>query len=289
MRGGTDRDATNAQAVFRFVYIQVVIYTGRMIRLSCNIAGGLAVIFVLLAMSNVVLATSEMQSITALHVGQFVDYLPGVIVQRDGESASMDPSRPEIYIADSISTDAKGRAKITFDDGCTITLGHNSAIDVAEYVDNEKKSEFIVNVPQGLIRAITGKIVEQNPNGFRMNAPNMTAGIRGTTITLRVDSESTTIFIEDTKRQVFVNGADVPPGHKWIFADGHSRQERMTAEDRQMIEREFPDDEAETVPRNTSACIRDRTEKQKRWELAAPNARGPYPDYKCPGEYKPQR
>jgi hypothetical protein len=260
------------------------------------VSRALGCLAVLLSLVSVVFAASDIEYfIAASDIGHFVSCTASVNIQRGDASIALDPEGLSfiIQVSDTISTDASGRAKIEFNDGSTVALARNTSVNMLEYANAGDKSAFAINVPQGMIRAMTGTIVEQNPDGFKITAPETTMGIRGTTITLLVEGAGATVFVEEAKRAVQINGSEVPAGYKWIFSEGQSRQERITEADRQFIDREFAsaevDAEPEAEPRNTLECIRNRQEKQKRWELAPPNSRGPYPDYKCPGEYQPKR
>ena len=145
-----------------------------------------------------------------------------------------------IRVADTIRTDASGRVKILFNDDSSISLGPNTTLDMSEYADTGARPAFAVHVPQGLVRAITGTIVDRNPGGFRLTTPEATVGIRGTIISARVEDGKTTVYVESTLRQVHVNNINVPSGSKILVAPGVTPTlEPITPEDRRHIGREL--------------------------------------------------
>ena len=92
---------------------------------------------------------------------------------------------------------------------------------------------------KGLLRAITGRIVEQNPEGFALTSPEATVGIRGTIITMRSDKGRTTVFVENTTRKVYVNGVNVPSGKKITVPGEPAQPLDIQPEDRREIGRDL--------------------------------------------------
>ena len=209
-------------------------------------------------------------------IGMIVRWFDKVIVKRDGKTTPMDPKDTGVRASDTIQTDGTGWAQIEFIDGSSVTLSNDTALNLLEYADVGKNSSFKASILTGMMRTITGKIVEQNPSGFKMSAPTASIGIRGSTLTILVEgkgkSANTTVFVEDTKRQVHVNKADVPSGFKWIHFQGKSRQERMTDQDRQFINRTFvqPARRANHLPENRPLVKMERrfvTPCLPKWEI----------------------
>ncbi len=121
----------------------------------------------------------------------------------------------EIWLKDEIITDATGKVQILFDDDTSISLGPNSRVLVEDFVDDGAKSSFSVNLMDGVARAITGRLVKQNPEGFLISAPAATVGIRGTILALQVVEGRTTVYVENSlDNKVFVNGIAVPQAFK---------------------------------------------------------------------------
>jgi hypothetical protein len=179
----------------------------------------------------------------AADIGKVIAVTPGASMLREGKAEDL-ALHAGIRVQDSIRTDAGGRVKILFNDDSSVSLGPNTTMDMSEYADAGDKSAFSVHMPQGMIRAIAGKIVDQNPSGFAVTSPEATVGIRGTIITMHVQRGQlgrlrTTVFVENTLRRVHVNNEDVPSGSKWVREDGVNRLERITPEDRRLIGKEL--------------------------------------------------
>ena len=121
---------------------------------------------------------------------------------------------------DTLTTDATGRAQILFDDDTTVSLGSNTSLSLETVVAEGANPAFKVRMGQGIARFITGKIVEKNPDGFSVVTPDATVGIRGTIFAVRVGNGTTTVFVTNTTKQVFVNGVLVPTGFKITLPQG---------------------------------------------------------------------
>ena len=150
-------------------------------------------------------------------IGTVIAFTPGASVQRDGKTEPL-TLQAGIRVSDTIQTDAAGRVKILFNDDSSLSLGPDTSMDMKEYADTGGKSSFSAHVTQGVLRAITGKIVEQNPAGFTLSTPKATIGIRGTIVSVRTGKDSTTVYVENTLRQVYVNDIKVPSGNKITLA-----------------------------------------------------------------------
>ena len=153
---------------------------------------------------------------TANPIGTVISLTPGVSVLRDGQTLPLALKDP-VEAQDSIITDATGKAQIIFNDDSTVTLANSTNLDMSEFNYEDGNPGFKGHVGQGLVRVITGKIVEQNPDGFSITTPHATVGIRGTVLDVGVDENRTTVFVENTlHREVFVNNTQVPQGNKAI-------------------------------------------------------------------------
>ncbi len=89
-----------------------------------------------------------------------------------------------LYLDDVVSTGPKGSAvEIKFTDGALLSQGPNSTILLDEYVFDPDQStgEMAIKMLQGTFRSVTGEIVDMNPEGFQLETPLATIGIRGTT------------------------------------------------------------------------------------------------------------
>jgi hypothetical protein len=57
---------------------------------------------------------------------------------------------------------------------------------------------------------VTGRITENNPEGFKVTTKHAAIGIRGTILTVVAEEDKTLVYVENTDKAVFVNGAAVP-------------------------------------------------------------------------------
>ena len=175
-------------------------------------------------------------ALAAADVGKVIAFTPGASALRDGKTEVL-ALHAGLWASDTLRTDASGRMKMLFNDDSAVSLGSNTTVAVSEYLDTGDKPAFGLNVPQGVVRVMTGKIVEQNPAGFKITTPEAVVGIRGTTISLIVENGQTTVLVENTLRQVIVNNVVVPGGHKIVLPSALPRPEPILPEDRRQLGR----------------------------------------------------
>ena len=204
-------------------------------------------------------------ALAAVDIGKVLALVPGASVLRDGKTETL-ALHAGIRVSDTIRTDASGRVKILFNDDSAVTLGSNTSLDMRDYADAGDKPAFGFHVPRGVVRAMTGKIVEQNPAGFRITTPEATVGIRGTTISLIVENGKTTVLVENTLRQVYVNNLHVPAGSKITIPGDPLRPERIAPEDRRRL------GQLRNRPRQAPPLPR-RHPMPLRWDLRPPTPR----------------
>ena len=191
----------------------------------------------LLVVASFFIGATKVQAAESGDIGAVIAYSPGASLLRGGVTESLAPNAG-IKVSDSITTDAAGRVKILLHDDSSVSLGPNTTVDMSEYADAGSSSALGINLGSGLARIITGKIVEQNPDGFKVSCPHAVIGIRGTIITIHAakgpdGNDVTTIYVENTLRQVFVNDINVPGGYKIVLPDGTISP--ITPEDRRFI------------------------------------------------------
>lgn len=116
-----------------------------------------------------------------------------------------------VYRADTIVTAADARMQIMFLDDTVISLGEKSRFVLDEYVyaggeGDTKEDRCGISVAKGVLRIITGKITQLNPERFKVRTRMATIGIRGCDVGLRVGTR---------EEQVYV--LHLPPGHSvWV-------------------------------------------------------------------------
>ncbi len=174
----------------------------------------------------------------AAEAGRVVSITPGAFVERGGKTLPL-ALKSAIESGDTLSTDASGRVRVLFSDDSSMTLGPNTALALREYMASGSKPAFKAHMAKGLLRSITGKIVESNPEGFALTTPEATVGIRGTIISMRSERGSTTVYVENTTRKVYVNNINVPGGKKITVPGEPSKTLPIEPEDRRRLGREF--------------------------------------------------
>lgn len=170
----------------------------------------------LLALCLILLVAS---TCAAKDVGQVISFKAGVTAQRGGQPVELGMKSP-VGDRDTLTTDATGRAQILFDDDTTVALGSNTSLSLETVVAEGANPAFRARMGQGVARFITGKIVEKNPDGFSVVTPDATVGIRGTIFAVRVGNGTTTVYVTNTTKQVYVNGVLVPSGFKITLPQG---------------------------------------------------------------------
>ncbi len=88
-----------------------------------------------------------------------------------------------VHTGEMITTGSGGALEIKFIDGALLSQGPDATVALDEYVfDPEADTgEMTLNLVQGTFRSVTGQIVDMNPEGFQIDTPMATIGIRGTT------------------------------------------------------------------------------------------------------------
>ncbi len=120
-------------------------------------------------------------------------------IQRDGKKVDLKIKSP-IYLNDKIFTDESGRVQILFDDDTSLSVGSSSSIMIDNFVFNtNKKSQFSAKVFKGISRVITGQIVEQNREGFKLQTPLTVVGIRGTILATQVEEDREKFYLQQIK------------------------------------------------------------------------------------------
>lgn len=158
-----------------------------------------AVMFLLTGFSASVYAAGE-------PVGIIISMYNGAWVERDGGIKESLTLKAPIYRGDTVSTDRTGKAQILFNDDTTVAVAPKSKINIDDFVFNDaKKPYFSVKVLEGASRVISGKIVEQNPIGFKMSSPHGTAGIRGTIVSVVVGPQDDIFAVESIDPRHFVD------------------------------------------------------------------------------------
>lgn len=103
------------------------------------------------------------------------------LILRDGQSLGAAVNQP-VLLKDEVETDKGAQLTILFTDQSRLTLDESSHAAIDTYVFNDSNAELLFRFTKGTFRAVTGEIVKANPEGFNMETPLSTLGIRGSDI-----------------------------------------------------------------------------------------------------------
>jgi hypothetical protein len=90
-----------------------------------------------------------------------------------------------VYVDERIETGRKGGARIEFNDKTELWIGEESEVVLDEFIydPNSNTGEFVAELGTGLFRFVTG---EMQSEGFTVNTPVATIGVRGTDFSVLV-------------------------------------------------------------------------------------------------------
>ncbi len=160
--------------------------------------------------------------------GVIIDIAGGAWVERDGSKTVLRLKTP-VFVTDVITTDADGSLQILFNDDTSLAVGASSSVSIDNFVfDMDSQAGFAVSALKGVSRVITGKVVEQNREGFKVKTPLATVGIRGTIVSFDVNETHETIMLEQigAGHDLLISTADGKelsmnePGFKVGVSDG---------------------------------------------------------------------
>jgi hypothetical protein len=136
----------------------------------------------------------------------------------------------DIFLQETIITSEKAKGQIRFTDGGVVNLIASTEFRVDEYRFNEKgqKDRFLGNLLKGGFRILSGSAAKKNPEGYQIQTPNATIGLRGTIIEVLFKGSKTYVGItqgralvanesgaeligQGTKAQFAMIPSDAPP------------------------------------------------------------------------------
>lgn len=119
--------------------------------------------------------------------------------------------KSKIFEKDTLITDANGRLQILFIDDSVLSLGGSTTVAISNFSFGEKKSSnMAIHIAKGITRMVSGKIVKQNPDKFKISSPLATIGIRGTITMHDVGAQTERHFVESLGKghTVWLKGQD---------------------------------------------------------------------------------
>ena len=139
--------------------------------------------------------------------------------------------RDQVKIKDTLRTGNTGFLEVLLIDDSSIKLGRDTIISVEEIMPAGVDARFKAHISTGIARVITGKISEQNPEGFLLTTPEATIGVRGTMLAVKTMNGLTTVKVFNAGKPVVVNGIAVQQGFKLTVPIEGARPTPMTAAD----------------------------------------------------------
>ena len=190
-------------------------------------------------------------------------------IQRGEAPARILGQGQRFYSGEVLSTSKKSFAVIRLEDGSRLTLRPNSQFVVEDInADKSSRANAVLRLFKGGIRAVTGFISKFNKEGYRLETPIATMGIRGTEFDARLcegDCDG-----ESGSKSVSLQGARVAfaKGQVSLMQSGGSRLpvktgsnvnsgERVTAGHNGLAVLVFPDNSRITLQPSSEFIIRD--------------------------------
>ena len=105
------------------------------------------------------------------------------VILRGSESLPLSRNA-ELHSSDAVRTEAGAKVELRFSDGATIELGPSTQVELKDFAfdpQGESQPSFVMHMLEGAVRSVSGKVVEQNPEAFKLTSPMGAVGIRGTT------------------------------------------------------------------------------------------------------------
>ena len=122
-----------------------------------------------------------------------VELVTGSVSLLRGGASSVVKTADPVLVDDTLTTAPDGHAVVRFADDTLLVLGQSSKAKIDTYVYGGPSSRLLFKFAKGSFRAITGKIVQVNPQAFNMQTPLATLGIRGSDVFALVAPETESI------------------------------------------------------------------------------------------------
>lgn len=124
-------------------------------------------------------------------IGQVIWVKGSVRAAQPNQTSRMLERRAPLYEHDVIVTDQSGSGQIALTDGSVLVLRTDTQVKIDEYHykkdEPPSKAKSILSVVTGGFRTITGVIPKENPDGYQVNTPVATIGVRGTDYAVFID------------------------------------------------------------------------------------------------------
>ena len=100
-------------------------------------------------------------------IGKVVAVTGEVVLVHNDDSIPMEVGSP-VFKGGVLKTGADSHIEVRFTDDTMLSQGANSEVSIDEYVFDQpdSASSILLNLTEGTLRTITGKIAEENPESF---------------------------------------------------------------------------------------------------------------------------
>jgi len=131
--------------------------------------------------------------------------------------------RSEVFVGESVLTGPDARTQLRFSDGAIVSLDNDSELLIEAYQRNEEepeKSKALLRMVTGGLRSITGAIADDYPEGYEVETPLASIGVRGTDFQLKLSATKLAVAVWDGAVNVAnqAGSADIGPTLPFRFA-----------------------------------------------------------------------
>ncbi len=143
-------------------------------------------------------------------VGTVVSISGKVWAQKSTQKRALSIKSP-VMEKDRLTTGKNGRVQILFADDSILSLAPATTVTIKSFSFARTKSpNMALHIAKGITRMVSGKIVAQHPEGFKISSPLATIGIRGTITVHDVKQKSEQHFVEllGKGHDVWIQGHD---------------------------------------------------------------------------------
>lgn len=124
----------------------------------------------------------------------------GKVFQMKGDAVCFTEAKPQetklaqnapVQSKDILRTAANGNIEIGFLDATSCKMGPSTELSIEEYrfVRNQQNATFKANLKKGKVTVTTGRMVNDNPDNFKITTPSATIGVRGCLFDLNQEEE----------------------------------------------------------------------------------------------------
>jgi hypothetical protein len=148
--------------------------------------------------------------LAASAAGEVIALQGSAWTEQDGQRRALEVKAP-VHAGESLVTGADSKMQVRFMDNTVLAIGPQASVKLDAFFFSEgEKGSIGLHFAKGLARVVSGKIVQQNPEGMRLSSPLAFLGIRGTTTIHDVAASKETHAVEflTTGHSVVLTGLD---------------------------------------------------------------------------------